>query len=295
MDVLSFNSGGSVQFDDNGLIIEESSSNDDYSCNDFEKSDSNDLDSLLLGGSSDMSSMMGGIGQKVSDITKRVTIAVLQSDRAVEEAELTVLSGNFTSSSNANNAVINSCIEYTLDKHQHISCIKRVLNSQLATLAKYPTETYPRDANYETTLKEFKNSVIVANEFLACGNNCTCKEDSISNFSTARACATNLSEELSKKEKDITNGITTSNLRITQITKDPATVFFQQNGSTLAYTADEFVKHFCNKRTYQNTQCYPSTNTFPGHISSQTQICHIILDDHNTIHIDQPLPKSCTQ
>ena len=242
--------------------------------------------------------MMGGIGQKVSDLTKRVTIAVLQSDRALEAAEIAVLSGSFTSSSNTNNAVINSCIEYTLDKHQYISCIKKVINSQLSILAKYPSDSYNRDENYETTLQEFALSVGVAEEFIGCKDECPTECDDLSEFKKARACATALSEKITQKEK----GITTSGIYITNIYQNQNNedkVQFQHNGETITMDINNFTQEFCDQNG--KIECNNITTTIVQHgmpwapyvTPYGQQTCYITLDDGTTITAGGALPKKC--
>lgn len=218
-----------TKFDENGLIVEDKSS-DNYSCKDFEDSGSTDILSLLGGGTSSFGT---NTNQKIADLTKRVTKAVLSADRALVETEIATATGNFSSASNTDYAVINSCLKSMLDTDKYISCITTTLGEQLQILSKYPTEDIQREEYYNTVLREFNKSASVALELLnsqypdakcdnpltteVIENNVKIKEPigccatkglyytSIGNLADARACSTYLAQRLKKtKKKDIT-------------------------------------------------------------------------------------------
>ncbi|MBD5405298.1 hypothetical protein HDR59_01990 [bacterium] len=213
-----------IKYDENGLIVNNDTPSNEYVCKEFEESSSNDIMSLF-GGSS---SSFGGTNQQINDLTQRVTKAVLATDRALEETEIAMASGNFTSS-NTEYAVINSCIKYSLDTDQYITCITNTLGEQLSILSKYPDDTVSReDSIYQTVLKEFNNSVSVALELLrnqypdakcagegegigtCCGNTAE-----IGGTDDARICSTNLATRLKKaKEKKTKKGYTNGTISI---------------------------------------------------------------------------------
>lgn len=270
-------SSNETKFDDKGLIIE-NSSDGDYSCSDFDSSSSTDITSVLLGGST-MSSIVGGVGQQVAELTRRVTRAVLSADRALEETEIAAISGNYSNSS-TNYAVINSCIQYSLDIEQYTSCIKNVMSSQLTILSRYNDDTIGRDENYNTVLNEFKKSAKVALDLVNSDNyinKAQCEDDSpekngcekesnnisINNSTEARTYAINLSSRLSKAAKS-KNNTNSNNLTITQITDGFIT--FTENGKSNSMSHSQFLQAHCQKYSGKNVEVgtYGTTSTYPN-------------------------------
>lgn len=242
-----------TKFDENGLIVTDNDTSKDYVCKEFEESSSNDLMSLF-GGSS---SMFGGTN-KINELTQRVTKAVLTADRAIEETEIAMASGNFTSS-NTEYAVINSCIKYSLDTDQYITCITNTLGEQLSILSKYPDDTVSREDGYYTSvLNEFNNSVSVALELLKnqypdanCAttqaDNCCGDEASVGNTSEARMCSTNLATRLKKaKEKKDKKGYTNGPIELSIIKKgDDELIYIRMNNEAKTQPLTTVVSKQC--------------------------------------------------
>ena len=132
-------SSGILKYDEDGNIIDDkpSSDNSEYTCKDFdEESNSNDIIALISGSSTSMTDLVGGIGKKVSDLTKRVTRAVLEVDKLLDETEIAVQSGKYDTN-NLEYPAIDSCIQYmVLDIAQYTQCVANVLGQQLLALSK---------------------------------------------------------------------------------------------------------------------------------------------------------------
>ncbi len=133
-------SSSPIEFDENGNIIEEKKKTEDnnaYSCKDLENevsSKQNDMASVL-GTSTGMSDMFGGVGKKVTELTKRNTEAVLYTDRLLDETLVAVQSGKFDGTS-SDYPAIDSCTQYmVLDIAQYTNCASNVLGQQLTALS----------------------------------------------------------------------------------------------------------------------------------------------------------------
>lgn len=243
-----------IKYDENGLIVNDDKPSNNYECKELEQSSSNDLMSLF-GGSS---SMFGGTNQ-INELTKRVTKAVLTADRAIEETEIAMASGNFTSS-NTEYAVINSCIKYSLDTDQYITCITNTLGEQLSILSRYPDDSISRDDYYNNVLSEFNNSVSVALELL---NNqypdAKCEQGSdkccttsisnnvyISGTSDARQCSTQLAIRLKKAKDKKNKKVGYTNGPITMYLDTNKVIYVQLNNSAESQTLESFVTAECD-------------------------------------------------
>ena len=129
-----------IEYDENGNIIEDKPKEDTnaYSCKELEEeatSDKNDIATLLSGSKGGTSTMLGGIGKKVTELTKRNTEAVLFTDRLLDETLIAVQSGKFDGTS-SDYPAIDSCTQYmVLDIAQYTNCASNVLGQQLTALS----------------------------------------------------------------------------------------------------------------------------------------------------------------
>ncbi|MCR5507036.1 MAG: cell envelope integrity protein TolA [bacterium] len=152
-------SSAPIQFDENGNIIEEKKTDENaYSCKDFETSSSSNTTGFasMIGGSSNISDMFGGIGKKVTELTKRTTESVLYTDRILDEALIAVQSGKFDGFSSSDYPAIDSCVQYmVLDIAQYTSCTSNVLGQQLTALS-----TNKSNSNIKTELRNSINTIL---------------------------------------------------------------------------------------------------------------------------------------
>ncbi len=121
-----------VEFDDKGNIIENKNDGSGYSCPEIENDNSSSIDpmSMFGGGGMNMADAFGGIGKKVSDLTKRVSEAVIETEYALNlsEYELFISSKYDRSSSNMKyNAILNCAGSIG---NNYVSCLKDQLISQ---------------------------------------------------------------------------------------------------------------------------------------------------------------------
>ena len=129
-----------IQFDENGNIIEEKKKTDDntYSCKDFENDNSSQntsIAALFTGNTSSTADMFGGIGKKVTELTKRNTQAVLETDKLLDEALIAAQNGKFGESV-SDYPAIDSCTQYmVLDIAQYTNCASNVLGQQFTALS----------------------------------------------------------------------------------------------------------------------------------------------------------------
>lgn len=178
----STSSSGPLQFDENGNIIEnkKETKSDEYSCKDFETSTSNQMDfsAMIMGQTMDMSDIVGGIGKKVSDLTQRVTRAVLEVDKLLDETEIAVQSGKFEGEG-SDYPAIDTCIQYmVLDIASYTTCVQNVLGQQLLAFSKNKNSSAIADElehSIQATLTNLKSANYyeeIKDECIQCGDSC---------------------------------------------------------------------------------------------------------------------------
>ncbi len=275
----SMTSSSELQFDENGLIIEDSG-NVDYKCDEFnnESSSNTNMTNFLTMGKLDIQSVVGGIGQKVTDLTKRVLTAVLNTDRLLEELNISASTGS-VAASNMNYAVINSCTQYIMDIEQYTTCIKNVMSSQLSLLAQH--QNSQKTQYYNTLLSEFAKSINTALDLVnsdtyrdvaKCDNNdtsspgCGATYDAMSamDMDTARKYALNLSSRLSKaanKHNIQTNNSTSGSINILNVDNNN-NVTFSAYGVISNKEVNSFIKEFCP--TYASWTATTSNTPYVG-------------------------------
>lgn len=158
--------GGATQYDKDGLIIVNSAGAEgDYACVDFNNSDELDMSAMLMGEQQDFSSMMGGVGKKVMDLTKRVTRAVVETDRNIEELEISMLTGEYDSGS-SEYETINTC-SIALDNMLYLECVKNIVSTQFAVYVENTGSTAVQEALAEslTTGKSLLTGMYGSQEF----------------------------------------------------------------------------------------------------------------------------------
>ena len=149
-------SASPIEFDENGNIIEEKkkTDNNEYSCKDFENessSSSTGFAALFSGSTSSTADIFGGIGKKVTELTKRNTLAVLETDKLLDEALIAAQNGKF-GETNSDYPAIDSCVQYmVLDIASYTNCISNVLGQQLTTLSK--------NKNNQSVITELNSSI----------------------------------------------------------------------------------------------------------------------------------------
>lgn len=148
-------SSSKIEFDENGNIIEEKKKEDNtaYSCKDLDKDTTaqTGFPAFFTGSNSGMSDMIGGIGKKVAELTKRNTEAVLFTDKLLDETLIAVQSGKFDDSM-TDYPAIDSCVQYmVLDIASYTNCISNVLGQQLTTLA--------NNKSNQSVIKELNSSI----------------------------------------------------------------------------------------------------------------------------------------
>jgi hypothetical protein len=143
--MMGGSTGGKIEFDDDGNIIESESSSKSYSCKDLETSSSSsgfDMMAMMSGKATAMTDMMGGIGNKVAEITGRSTQAVVKADRSLDMTEIAVNTGKFEEGNDMNYAQVNACLQYAInDVSTYSACVQSAISSQLAILANNPENT----------------------------------------------------------------------------------------------------------------------------------------------------------
>ena len=207
----STSSSGPLQFDENGNIIEnkKETKSDEYTCKDFETSTSNQMDfaSMMMGQSTSMSDMVGGIGKKVSELTQRVTRAVLEVDKLLDETEIAVQSGKF-GDEGGDYPAIDTCIQYmVLDIASYTSCVQNVLGQQLLAYSKNKNNStiqneLEKTINTALTNLRSPNYNEIKDKTLDCGNvrlnNDTTGTYKITDFDTTQNCILSITNVLNK-------------------------------------------------------------------------------------------------
>lgn len=235
-------SSSKIEFDENGNIIEEKKKEDNtaYSCKDLDKDTTaqTGFPAFFTGSNSGMSDMIGGIGKKVAELTKRNTEAVLFTDKLLDETLIAVQSGKFDDSM-TDYPAIDSCVQYmVLDIASYTNCISNVLGQQLTTLANNKrNQSVIKELNtsINTVLKTIQSPTYAKklkdSEVYCSGNNngtklFNCKEDgtcttnsitaNFSEFDDFNICILSITNALNeaKKEKNETGK---SNFYITNV------------------------------------------------------------------------------
>lgn len=209
----STSSSGPLQFDENGNIIEnkKETKSDEYSCKDFETSTSNQMDfsAMMMGQTMDMSDIVGGIGKKVSDLTQRVTRAVLEVDKLLDETEIAVQSGKFEGEG-SDYPAIDTCIQYmVLDIARYTTCVQNVLGQQLLAYSKNKNNSTIKnelEKTINTTLTNLRspNYKEIHDNELNCNNNnkvSSTIQYTITDFDTTQNCILSITNALNEAVK----------------------------------------------------------------------------------------------
>ena len=276
-----------IEFDENGNIIEDKTddSSNTYSCKDFDNDSSSSMDfsALLSGKKSAMSDMFGGVGKKVSDLTFRVTEAVVETDKALEETNIAIQGGKF-GSGNSEYPAIDSCVQYmVLDIASYTNCVSNVLGQQLLALSKNKTNsTIRRELNssiktVKTTIKSPNYTQYVKNENLYCSNKAgntvenETTESNLNDFEDFNNCILSITNALNKvkDKKDKTGQF---NFQI--IGGNQSTILTNNGG----YSAQEFATKVlqwnnvsdCFNSISHSTQYLPNGGAINGNIDFQS-------------------------
>ncbi len=236
-------SSSKIEFDENGNIIEEKKKEDNtaYSCKDLDKDTTaqTGFPAFFTGSNSGMSDMVGGIGKKVAELTKRNTEAVLFTDKLLDETLIAVQSGKFDDSM-TDYPAIDSCVQYmVLDIASYTNCISNVLGQQLTTLSNNKSnQSVIKELNssINTVLKTIQSPNYkdkLANTSVYCNGNSTSSGQSLFNkdntitpitaslhdFNDFNTCILSITNALNeaKKEKNETGK---SNFYITNVGND---------------------------------------------------------------------------
>ncbi len=211
MSMTSTSSGGGIEFDENGLIVDKSSSStggDEYSCKDFETSTDGGLDimALISGETPDMSDMMGGIGKKVTELTKRVTKATLNADKALDEAEIAIQSGIFEIEQEYKSGTINNCIKYIKDTYSYTDCAQNVLSQLLLNYSSNQDNQLIKN-ELTNTINDIKASIKNRNAEFSLPSSC----NNINTLNIATNCVDSLLMALEdiKQGREATGSFTT--------------------------------------------------------------------------------------
>jgi hypothetical protein len=138
--MMGGSTGGKIEFDDDGNIIESESSSKSYSCKEFESSAGAtggfDMMAMMSGQQTAMSDMIGGVGRKVADLTMRATKAVVEVDMSMDATEIAINTGKFETGSDMNYAQITNCQQYLItDLTSYTNCVMSAIQSQIAAYA----------------------------------------------------------------------------------------------------------------------------------------------------------------
>ncbi len=178
-----------IEFDANGMIVTNSSSNGNYSCQDL-NSNTMDITNMFTptGTATSPTDMMGGIGKQVSDLTKRVTEAVLNIDKLIEETELAVTTGNFNTGFGSTYAQANACLAQVANTSNYASCLQTTLGSQFVS--------YSQNADYSA----LQATMQTANTFISQQQQgttaCELTQVNFSSLQSAQECFTKISKAL---------------------------------------------------------------------------------------------------
>lgn len=247
-----------IEFDENGNIIEDKTddSSNTYSCKDFDNDSSSSMDfsALLSGKKSAMSDMFGGVGKKVSDLTFRVTEAVVETDKALEETNIAIQGGKF-GSGNSEYPAIDSCVQYmVLDIASYTSCVSNILGQQLLALSKNKTNsTIRRELNssiktVKTTIQSPNYTQYIGNEKLYCENRTKgelvsqeARDSNLNDFEDFNNCVLSITNALNKvkDKKDKTGQF---NFQITDAQDIPEQIYTY----TGSYTPKDFASKLLN-------------------------------------------------
>lgn len=267
-------SSSKIEFDENGNIIEEKKKEDNtaYSCKDLDKDTTaqTGFPAFFTGSNSGMSDMVGGIGKKVAELTKRNTEAVLFTDKLLDETLIAVQSGKFDDSM-TDYPAIDSCVQYmVLDIAQYTSCTSNVLGQQLTALS-----TNKSNSNIKTELRNSINTILktitspnykdsLEDEKVYCqnlttgddlfnknnnnvtGNNITA--NNLNDYNDFNTCALSITNALNKvKDKKGKTGM--SNFQIATANKENNLIYLS-NGDM--FTPTDFAK---KKLGWKNATC----------------------------------------
>ena len=272
-----------IQFDENGNIIEEKKKDDEtYSCKDFENDTSSQtgFSSLFTGTSSSVSDMIGGIGKKVTELTKRNTLAVLETDKVLDEALIAAQSGKFDSSTTEYPA-IDSCTQYmVLDIASYTNCASNVLGQQFTALSKNKENQQIIDELNSSISKIIKTLQSPNYEKKLDKTNLKCKENlpvkntsysSLYDYDDFYTCISSLTNALNEAKKDKTE-TGKFNFQIASAIGDGAGTIYLANGEALAPT--EFAKNKFDWSDKDSLSCSihvenSNTNSMPIVVNGQ--------------------------
>jgi hypothetical protein len=127
-----------IKYDSKGNLIKQdvgaakSGTSGDYNCPEIsgQAAATDPMMAMMGGGGFDMSAMLGGVGQQVTDLTKRVLKAAVDADKIIEETSI-YLSTNGTMATKDGSG-IDACTKVAItDTAQYVACSKSILNRLL--------------------------------------------------------------------------------------------------------------------------------------------------------------------
>lgn len=150
-----------IKYDSKGNIIKQeavapkSGAAGDYNCPELTNSATatDPMMAMMGGGAFDMNAVLGGVGQQVMDLTKRVLKAAVDADKIVEETSVYLSVNNTLATKDGSS--INACTNVLItDAAQYVACSTQILNKQLMA--------YQKEKSPNTSAKEKLNESVVA-------------------------------------------------------------------------------------------------------------------------------------